>query len=216
MFDGFIEGICRVFRKTIVVSLLVSLAPWVGRAQEKTEESSTELSRRVTELAALVQKLQTRVDELEGKSHVSSQPAVSDSSMAAPAQSSMSQASPTPSGPRSGSSLLGGTTVNPEFRSCSVAHNRRSRLCQVSTHAEARNSRKDRISLRPWRPLHRDDAGDQREHAYLGAKARRWVDHAGRMAPRRFQPSVLPDRHARDSEKGAEYRHSWNYMVVWG
>ena len=112
MFDGFIEGICRVFRKTIVVSLLVSLAPWVGRAQEKTDESSTELSRRVTELAALVQKLQTRVDELEGKSHVSSQPAVSDSSMAAPAQSSMSQASPTPSGPRSGSSLLGGTTVN--------------------------------------------------------------------------------------------------------
>ena len=112
MFDGFIEGICRVFRKTIVVSLLVSLAPWVGRAQEKTDESSTELSRRVTELAALVQKLQTRVDELEGKSHVSSQPVVSDSSMAAPAQSSMSQASPTPSGPRSGSSLLGGTTVN--------------------------------------------------------------------------------------------------------
>ena len=112
MFDGFIEGICRVFRKTIVVSLLVSLAPWVGRAQEKTDESSTELSRRVTELAALVQKLQTRVDELEGKSHVSSQPVVSDSSMAAPAQSSVSQASPTPSGPRSGSSLLGGTTVN--------------------------------------------------------------------------------------------------------
>src|ERR1039458_10725034 len=112
MFDGFTEGIYRVFRKTIVVSLLVSLAPWVGRAQEKTDESSTELSRRVTELAALVQKLQTRVDELEGKSPVSSQPAVSDSSMAAPAQSSTSQASPTPSGPRSGSSLLGGTTVN--------------------------------------------------------------------------------------------------------
>src|ERR1035441_16406 len=63
-------------------------------------------------LAALVQKLQTRVDELEGQSHVSSQPVVSDSSMAAPAQSSVSQASPTPSGPRSGSSLLGGTTVN--------------------------------------------------------------------------------------------------------
>ena len=112
MFEGFTEGICRVFRKTIVVSLLVSLAPWVGRAQEKTDESSTELSRRVTELAALVQKLQTRVDELEGKSHVSSRPAVSDSSMAAPAQSSMSQASPPPSVPRSGSSLLGGTTVN--------------------------------------------------------------------------------------------------------
>src|ERR1039457_2888537 len=36
------------------------------------------------------------------------------------------------------------------------------------------------------------------------------------MAPRRFQPFILPDRHAGDSEKGAEYRHSWTYMVVWG
>src|ERR1035438_6009980 len=113
MFDGFIEGICRVFRKTIVVSLLVSLAPWVGRAQEKTDESSTELSRRVTELAALVQKLQARVDELEGKPRLSSQPAVSDSNIPAPGQSSVvSQASPTPSAPQSGASLLGGTTVN--------------------------------------------------------------------------------------------------------
>src|ERR1022692_4493728 len=112
MFDGFIEGICRVFRKTIVVSLLVSLAPWVGRAQEKTDESSTELSRRVTELAAIVQKLQARVDQLEGKSHVSSQPAVSDSSTAAPMQPSASQALSTPGASRSGASLLGDTTVN--------------------------------------------------------------------------------------------------------
>src|ERR1035438_10382522 len=101
MYGEFTKGICRVLRRSIAVSLFVSLAPWVGHAQEKTDESSTELSRRVTELAALVQKLQTRVDELEGKSHVSSQPVVSDSSMAAPAQLSMSQASPTPSGPRS-------------------------------------------------------------------------------------------------------------------
>src|ERR1019366_1174823 len=47
-------------------------------------------------------------------------------------------------------------------------------------------------------------------------KGRGWVSGAGRMAARRFQPSVLPDRHARDSEKRAEYRHFGTYMVVWG
>src|ERR1017187_10495584 len=99
---------------------------------------------------------------------------------------------------------------------CSIAHNRRSRLRSLSTHPEARNRRKDGISLRPWRPLHRYDAGDQGIHLYLGAKACGWVDHAWRMAPRRFQPSLLPDRHARHSEKGAEYRHFGSHMVVWG
>jgi len=100
-----------------MVSLLVSLVPWVGQAQEKTDESTAELSRRVTELSALVQKLQARVDELEGKPRASIQPAVPDSSTAAPVQTSAAQGLPTqgsstPSASRSGTSLLGGTTVN--------------------------------------------------------------------------------------------------------
>jgi len=99
------------------MSLLASLAPGVGQAQEKTDESPAELSRRVSELAALVQKLQARVDELEGKPRASIQPAVPDSSTAAPVQTSASQSSPAqgsspPSASRSGTSLLGGTTVN--------------------------------------------------------------------------------------------------------
>jgi hypothetical protein len=112
MYGEFTKGICRVLRRTIAVSLFVSLAPWVGHAQEKADESSAELSRRVTELAAIVQTLQARVDQLEGKSHVSSQPAVSDSSTAAPMQPSASQALSTPGASRSGASLLGDTTVN--------------------------------------------------------------------------------------------------------
>src|ERR1022692_1365987 len=107
MFAEFVKRICRVLGNTIAVFLLVSFASSVAHTQEKTDESSTELSRRVTELAALVQKLQARVDELEGKPRSSSQPAVSDSNIPAPVQSSVvSQASPMPSAPRSGSSLL--------------------------------------------------------------------------------------------------------------
>src|ERR1035441_3903458 len=112
MFGDFTKNICRVSKHTIAVSLLVSLTPWVVLAQQKTDESSAELSRRVTELSALVQKLLARVDELEGKSRVSSQPAVSNPSPAAPEQSPASQSLSTPSTSRSGTSLLGGTTVN--------------------------------------------------------------------------------------------------------
>ena len=113
MFGEFVKRICRVLGNTIAVSLLVSLAPSVAHTQGKTDESTADLSRRVTELAALVQKLQARVDELEGKPRLSSQPAVSDSNIPAPGQSSVvPQASPTPSAPQSGASLLGGTTVN--------------------------------------------------------------------------------------------------------
>jgi hypothetical protein len=117
MFGASIKGICRVLRNTITVSLLVSLVPWVGLAQERTEESSAELNRRLNELSALVQKLQARVDELEGRSRVSNQPVVSDSSTAAPVQTSAPQGSPAQgssasSASRSGTSLLGGTTVN--------------------------------------------------------------------------------------------------------
>ena len=117
MFGESIKGICRVLRNAITVSLLVSLVPCVGHAQEKTDESTAELSRRVTELTALVQKLLARVDELEGKPRASIQPAVPDSSTAAPVQASAAQGLPTqgsstPNASRSGTSLLGGTTVN--------------------------------------------------------------------------------------------------------
>src|ERR1017187_2484023 len=107
MFGDFIKNICRVSKNTIAVSLLVSLTPWVVLAQEKTDEGPAELSRRVTELSALVQKLLARVDELEGKSRVSSLPAVSNPSPAAPEQSPASQSLSTPSASRSGTSLLG-------------------------------------------------------------------------------------------------------------
>src|SRR5450631_1635652 len=112
MSGDFIKNICRASKNTIAVSLLVSFTPWVVLAQQKTDESSAELSRRVTELSALVQKLLVRVDELEGKPRVSSQSAVSNPSPAAPEKSPASQSSSTPSASRSGASLLGGTTVN--------------------------------------------------------------------------------------------------------
>ena len=71
MFGRFTKGSYQVLRSAIAASLLAALAPCVCHAQEKPDESSAELSRRVTELSALVQKLLTRVDELEGKSRIS-------------------------------------------------------------------------------------------------------------------------------------------------
>src|ERR1035441_7035818 len=112
MFGDFTKDIFRVSKSTIAISLLVSLTPWVVLAQEKTAQGSAELSQRVTELSALVQKLLARVDELEGKSRVSSQPAAPNPSPAAPEQSPVSQSISAPSASRSGTSLLGGTTVN--------------------------------------------------------------------------------------------------------
>jgi hypothetical protein len=96
----------------IVVSLLISIVPWVGHAQEKTDQSSADLNQRVSELSILVQRLKARVDELEGASRVPSQPAASNSSTAALVQPSASQDSSAPSASPSGASLLGGTTVN--------------------------------------------------------------------------------------------------------
>ena len=96
MFGDFTKNTFRVSKNTIAVSLVLSLTPWVVLAQEKTDESSAELSRRVTELSALVQKLLARVDELEGTSRVSSPPAVSNPSPAAPEQSPASQSLATP------------------------------------------------------------------------------------------------------------------------
>src|ERR1035438_10847727 len=112
MSSTFTKTLCRVSRGNLAVLLCVSLAPWAGHAQERTDESAAELSRRVTELSALVQKLLARVDELEGKPRVSSQSAVSNPSPAAPEQSPASQSLSTPSASRSGTTLLGGTTVN--------------------------------------------------------------------------------------------------------
>jgi hypothetical protein len=112
MFGDFNKNICRISKSTIAVSLLVSFTPWVALAQEKTDESSAELSRRVTELSALVQRLLVRVDELEGTSRVSSPSAVSNPSPAAPERSPASQSLSMPSASRSETTLLGGTTVN--------------------------------------------------------------------------------------------------------
>src|ERR1019366_4072133 len=80
---------------------------WIVDAQEKPDD----LSQRVAELTNLVQKLQARVDELERKPGVPTQPTVSTPTVA-PDQASASQVLPAPSTPRTGSSLLGGTTVN--------------------------------------------------------------------------------------------------------
>jgi hypothetical protein len=107
MSDEVIRGSCRVVRNTVAALLLISQAPWIVDAQEKTDD----LSQRVAELTNMVQKLQARVDELERKPSVSTQPTVSTPTVA-PDQASASQALPTPSTPRTGSSLLGGTTVN--------------------------------------------------------------------------------------------------------
>jgi hypothetical protein len=83
-----------------VVVLLMSIVRC--QAQEKTDPSPAELSRQISELSALVLRLQTRVDELEGKPRVTSQATV-------PIQSAQPQELPPA---RTGASLLGGTTVN--------------------------------------------------------------------------------------------------------
>jgi len=67
----------RVLRKLLVVPLLVSAVPWVGHARQNTGAGLDDLSKRVSELSALVERLQARLDLLEGKSAAPSQPAVS-------------------------------------------------------------------------------------------------------------------------------------------
>src|ERR1017187_4093044 len=101
------KGSRRVMRKTVLVLLLISQASWIVDAQQKPDD----LSQRVAELTNLVQKLQARVDELERKPGVTTQPTVSTPTVA-PDQASASQVLPAPSTPPTGSSLLGGTTVN--------------------------------------------------------------------------------------------------------
>src|ERR1039457_7080704 len=95
------KGSSRAMKALIVVSFLISIVPRFGYAQEKTDQSSADLSQRVSKLSILVQRLQARVDELEGASRVTSQPAVSNSSTAAPVQPSSQDStalSPSPGG----------------------------------------------------------------------------------------------------------------------
>jgi len=98
----------------VVVALLVPFAPW-SHAEEKTVESSAELSKRVSDLASLVLKLQARVDELESKLETSTAAPIesgpADPQTPAPAPGT-TQTAAVPALPRSGASLLGGTTVN--------------------------------------------------------------------------------------------------------
>jgi hypothetical protein len=112
MLCGFTEKCRRVLTSAVAASLLVSLAPLAAHAQEKTDESTADLSRRVTELSALVQKLEARVEEIEGKSHVSSQPVVSAPGTPAPEQLPTPQGLSAPGASSSLAKLLGGTTVN--------------------------------------------------------------------------------------------------------
>jgi hypothetical protein len=111
---------------SIAVALLVSFAR-PGHAQEKAEESPAELSRRVTQLAALVEKLQARVDELESKLGTpvpaSSDPGPADIVQAAPPAPPLAtqtaavpqpapQSAPGPGLSQIAAGILGGTTVN--------------------------------------------------------------------------------------------------------
>ena len=108
-------------RTGIIATVLVSCAPW-GHAQNNSGESTAELSKRVSDLAALVQKLQTRVDELEGKLGTPAPPASgpADATQAPPAPGDLTQpvvatAAPpaaTPAPARTGAELLGGSTVS--------------------------------------------------------------------------------------------------------
>jgi hypothetical protein len=110
-----------MFAVRITVAVLITFSPWVCRAQEKNEESPAELSKRVTQLAALVEKLQTRVDELESKLGAAVTPSTeSGPAEVAPAppepaptaQAAAPQTSGTPVLPQRVAGLLGGTTVN--------------------------------------------------------------------------------------------------------
>jgi hypothetical protein len=99
----------------LIAVLLISLMPCAGRAQGNAEESPAALTHRLNELAALVLKLQARVDELEARSPGAT-PAAVPATVATPApQTAVSQLAPTLPPTRPGSSLLGGTTVNFTF-----------------------------------------------------------------------------------------------------
>jgi hypothetical protein len=92
----------------VAAALLVRFAPWACHAQESSED----LSKRVTELAALVQKLQARVDELESKLAAPgppSSPPPAEVAAAPPPSPVVPQGAAAPPPQQS---ILGGTTVN--------------------------------------------------------------------------------------------------------
>jgi uncharacterized coiled-coil protein SlyX len=108
--------------------LLVTCSPW-GSAQDQGP-STAELSKQVTELAALVQKLQARVDELETKLETPAPPSVesgpadtipapsstqTSSALPVPTQTATTSAEPqavAPAARPTGAALLGGSTVS--------------------------------------------------------------------------------------------------------
>jgi hypothetical protein len=106
--------VSAVQKGIVAAAMLVWFAPWACHAQESSED----LSKRVTELAALVQKLQARVDELESRLGPPSSPSpqAQPAEVAAPPAPVVPQATAAPALPQSGagvlSGILGGTTVN--------------------------------------------------------------------------------------------------------
>ena len=96
-------------------TMALAFAMWlasVGSAQEKNDDRTAELSKRVDQLSALVAKLQARVDELEAKVGTLASPPVE----SGPAElQTTSPPQPPPAAPAirpTGAALLGGTTVN--------------------------------------------------------------------------------------------------------
>lgn len=105
------------FLRLVMIVILLGSFPGIGHSQEKSVQadgSYVDLSRRVSELSALVLKLQARVEELEGVSRPA-QPATPDAPrpVAEPATSTPTL-TPTSAATvaRTGSDLLRGTTVN--------------------------------------------------------------------------------------------------------
>jgi len=93
--------------------LLISLCP-IAAAQEATPSNTPDLQQQVIDLRALVQKLQSRVDELEKNAKPQSADN-SQSTNAAPQQQPQSQAAASqaaPSPPTAGPDFLHGTTIN--------------------------------------------------------------------------------------------------------
>ncbi len=110
----FTEKVTRIFiGKCIVGALLLGGIPPGVHAQESAGNSA-ELSRRVNELAAMVEVLQKKVSELEGARAAISVPtpipAAATASVAAPPP--LTQIADPASKLPSGATLLGGTTVN--------------------------------------------------------------------------------------------------------
>lgn len=116
-------GNSALFRSLTMALVATAWGP-TALAQAQPEESSVELSRRVTQLAALVETLQARINELEAKAATQSRsvfPApvlpATETTVATPVATPASTpvatlAAPATGLPRTGNALPGGTTVN--------------------------------------------------------------------------------------------------------